>query len=127
MSRKIEDLIPAAQEKYHAFESAMHTAGLKFLVTCTLRTQAEQDLLYAQGRTSPGPIVTKVRHSEHSKGTAFDICMLDALDRPVWAQSAYVQAGKIGESVGLTWGGDWNHNGKSDDESFIDMPHFQLT
>lgn len=27
--------------------------------------------------------------------------------------------------VRLTWGADWNHNGRTDDERFVDDPHFQ--
>jgi len=26
----------------------------------------------------------------------------------------------------IRWGGDWNQNGKSDDEKFFDGPHFEL-
>ena len=28
--------------------------------------------------------------------------------------------------VSATWGGDWNKNGKTEDERFLDAPHFQL-
>lgn len=32
------------------------------------------------------------------------------------------------ESLGIRirWGGDWNQNGKSDDEKFFDGPHYEL-
>ena len=126
MSRHIEDLTPEMQAKYHEFDAAMIAKSLPYQITCTYRPQEEQDRLYAQGRTAPGPIVTKVRHSEHTRRTAFDIVMLDVSGRPVWAPSAYVAAGEVGESVGLTWGGDWDGDGRSDDERFVDMPHFQL-
>lgn len=30
------------------------------------------------------------------------------------------------QGVKIRWGGDWNMNGTSDDERFIDMPHFEI-
>lgn len=51
--------------------------GLKIKIGETLRTVAEQDDLYAQGRTKPGNIVTNAPGSSYSSyhqwGTAFDI------------------------------------------------------
>ena len=46
--------------------------------THTLRTFAEQDALYAQGRTKAGSIVTKARggQSYHNYGLAIDIVLL---------------------------------------------------
>ncbi len=29
-------------------------------------------------------------------------------------------------NVTIRWGGDWNGNGKSEDERFYDSPHFEL-
>jgi peptidoglycan L-alanyl-D-glutamate endopeptidase CwlK len=29
--------------------------------------------------------------------------------------------------IPLRWGGDWNMNGKTEDEKFVDMPHYELT
>ena len=49
-SRKIEDLTPELQKKFHAFSAAMAAAGLPFIVTSTARTVREQIALYAQGR-----------------------------------------------------------------------------
>lgn len=37
------------------------------------RSQAEQDALFAQGRTRPGPVVTWTRDSDHIRGIAADI------------------------------------------------------
>lgn len=37
------------------------------------RSQAEQDALYAQGRTAPGPVVTWTRDSDHLRGVAIDL------------------------------------------------------
>ena len=40
--------------------------GLVIAIGETLRTVAEQDALYAQGRTTPGQIVTNARGSSYS-------------------------------------------------------------
>ena len=51
--------------------------GLQIKIGETLRTGSEQDTLYAQGRTTPGSIVTNAPGSSyssyHQRGTAFDI------------------------------------------------------
>ncbi|HOL44628.1 MAG TPA: M15 family metallopeptidase [Methanothrix sp.] len=124
-SRKISDCIPELQEKFAAFAVKMAEAGIPFMLTCTLRTQAEQDTLYAQGRTRPGPIVTWTRKSKHIEGRAFDIAILQD-GKPVWDVKVdvnadhipdYDQAGAIGESVGLKWGGRFKPP---------DRPHFEV-
>ena len=50
--------------------------GLQIKIGETLRTTAEQDALYAQGRTKPGNIVTNAKgssyKSQHQWGIAFD-------------------------------------------------------
>ena len=55
--------------------------GLQIKIGETLRTKAEQDALYAQGRTKPGSIVTNAPgasySSYHQWGTAFDIFRAD--------------------------------------------------
>jgi len=40
--------------------------------------------------------------------------------------AGYVQA--VADSIGIAvrWGGDWNSNGKSKDERFLDLVHFEL-
>ena len=116
MSKKIEDLTPETQEKYREFDEAMKSAGIDYIVTCTLRTQAEQDALYAQGRTAPGKIVTWTRNSKHIGGTAFDIAVKKN-GVISWDAADYKEAGKVGKSVGLVWGGSWDKP---------DNPHFQL-
>lgn len=124
-SRKIADLTPELQEKYREFAARMAQAGLDFIVTCTYRTQAEQDILYAQGRTTPGLKVTWTKHSKHNERRAFDIVIMRN-GKPVWDIAAdtncdgrpdYDQAGQIGESCGLKWGGRFKN---------ADRPHFEI-
>jgi LAS superfamily LD-carboxypeptidase LdcB len=92
--------------------------GLTFKVTSGLRTFAEQDALYAQGRTAPGKVVTKARagQSWHNFGLAYDLTQFSGKN-PVWDGGAYDRAGAIGQELGLEWGGAW--------AKFKDRPHFQ--
>lgn len=124
MSRDINDLTPGTRAKYLAFAGEMKLAEIDYIVTCTYRSQAEQDALYAQGRTAPGKKVTWTRHSRHTQRTAFDIAILvngklvwnPTLDADGDGVAEYTEAGLIGEKVGLTWGGRWSNP---------DAPHFQ--
>jgi len=52
--------------------------GVRLRITQGLRTFKEQDDLYAQGRTKPGPKVSNARggQSMHNYGLAFDVCLL---------------------------------------------------
>jgi D-alanyl-D-alanine dipeptidase len=92
--------------------------GLTFKVTSGYRSFAEQDKLYAQGRTSAGSIVTKARagQSWHNYGVAYDLTQFRG-GKPVWDGAAYDVAGQIGMELGLEWGGAWR--------KFRDRPHFQ--
>ena len=102
-------------------------AGVPILVAQGLRTWAEQDALYARGRTAPPIgrkyIVTKAKggQSWHNFGLAFDIVVLDALGKANWdtGHPGWAAAAKIGKSLGLDWGGDWT--------GFKDMAHFERT
>ena len=94
-------------------------AGLKVLITNTVRDTAYQTWLYEQGRTRPGSIVTNGRvptfHSVEA-GLAFDFCKNvkgHEYDDPAF----FRQAAALAKEMGFTWGGDW--------KSFPDMPHIQ--
>jgi len=104
----------------------------KFIVQCKkknidvsisqgFRSIQDQNSLYAQGRTKPGKIVTNARggYSAHNYGLAFDFVILTN-GRADWdtRNKKWNEAGKIGESLGLEWGGSW--------KSFVDLPHMQF-
>jgi hypothetical protein len=92
--------------------------GLTFKIIQGRRTQAEQDALWAKGRTKPGPKVTWTRNSRHLTGRAIDIALFSGKN-VVWESKHYTRAGEIGEELGLVWGGRWK-GGKTD------KPHFEL-
>lgn len=101
----------------------------------TLRTFAEQDGLYAQGRTKPGKIVTNAKggQSYHNYGLAIDIVLLVDRDKNGSFETAswdaktdfdgdgkadWMEVVAIFKRHGWEWGGDWK---------FVDQPHFQKT
>lgn len=97
--------------------------------TFTLRTFDEQNALYAQGRTKPGPIVTKAVGglSLHNYGMAIDIALILDGKEASWDEktdfdgdhkSDWQEIVTIFKQHGWEWGGDWK---------FVDMPHFQKT
>ena len=103
--------------------------------THTLRTFAEQDSLYAQGRTKKGSKVTNAKggQSYHNYGLAIDISLLvdkdgnGSFETASWDTKTDFDGDKkadwqeivtIFKKYGYEWGGDWK---------FIDAPHFQKT
>ena len=101
------------------FIQALRGRGIDARVISGTRSYDEQNALYAQGRTTPGRIVTNARggYSNHNFGIAFDIGIFDN-GRYLPQSPLYAEAGPIGKSFGLSWGGDW--------VSFRDEPHYQL-
>ncbi|MDR6990639.1 peptidoglycan-binding protein [Luteimonas sp. 3794] len=93
--------------------------GITLRVTSGMRTYAEQDALYAQGRTAPGGIVTQVPagYSNHNFGTAFDVVEVRPDGSINWSPD-WQAIGRVGTDMGLEWGGNWT--------TFVDRPHFQL-
>ena len=116
MSRDPDQLSAETEARFYQFKNLMKAMGIDFILTCTRRTQEEQDALYAQGRSTPGRIVTWTRNSRHISGEAFDIAILKN-GKITWAIEDYAEAGKVGELCGLVWGGRWKKP---------DAAHFQL-
>lgn len=82
------------------------------------RTCAEQNAIYAQGRESPGEIVTYASGctSWHVLGRAVDVDPVDAAGRGQPA-SVYATAGAIWKNLGGVWGGTF--------PGFSDIGHFE--
>jgi RHS repeat-associated protein len=104
------------------------------IVTQGLRTNDEQNSLYAKGRSQtqldavglndvvaqPNEgIVTNAKGGEslHNYGAAFDVVPLQAGSNiPNWNSTKWTQIGGVGVKIGLNWGGNWT--------TFKDKPHF---
>lgn len=105
--------------------------GATLRIVQGLRTIEEQDALYAQGRTKPGAIVTNARggSSYHNYGLAIDLVEIRD-GKPNWNFN-YKLLQPVAKKYGLTWGADWDNDGKTKadgdkDEHLVDMPHFQI-
>ena len=120
MSRGVEKLHPELISICNEFVSRCKARGLNVLITETLRTKAEQDALYAQGRTAPGSIVTNAKYprSAHCWGVAFDFCRNVKGREFDDSDGFFAKCGAVGKELGLTWGGDW--------KSFVDKPHLEM-
>lgn len=116
--RNLKTLLPAAQGRFRDFLAALLDAGLEAKIISGTRSYPEQAELYAQGRTKPGPIVTRAKpgYSNHNFGVAIDIGLWNGKDY-LEDSPLYKKAGEIGKKMGLAWGGDWS--------SFKDLPHFE--
>ena len=139
---RIAQLHPSLRQKATQLIKLCAQAGFSVLITQGLRTWAEQEALYAQGRVSlaqvnamrkkagQSPIAAKENRvvtqapagsSWHNFGLAFDIVVLDALGKADWnsGHPQWKKAGQLGTSIGLVWGGNFRR--------FKDLPHFELT
>ncbi len=119
MSRSLDDLREPFRSKAKEWAAKCEAEGLDILVYCTLRTPAEQDALYAQGRTKPGPIVTyaKAGSSAHNFGLALDFVPLQG-GKPLWKGGDHWKRPiEIAESLGLESASKWL--------KFKEMPHLQ--
>lgn len=119
-----------AKDIYTAIERSLINSRAKVRFTHTLRTIAEQDALYAQGRTKPGKKVTNAKggSSFHNYGLAIDICLIIDGKDVSWdtlkdydgdGVSDWMEIVSIFKSRGWEWGGDF--------KSIKDAPHFQKT
>jgi len=145
-AERLAPLFPPLIKKANEFIAQCKKAGVTILITQGLRTWAKQNEYYAQGRTTPGKIVTNAKGGEsyHNFGLAFDIVPIGGDGKPIWDTDH--QAWQIAMDIGglhpghsksrldpqlvaeivaadlqidLNWGGDW--------KSFKDLPHFELT
>ena len=120
--KNIETLLPKVQPVFskllEALQEHFASRGVVPKFISGTRSFAEQEALYAQGRTKPGPIRTKARggQSNHNFGIAVDIGLFQGAD--------YLEESPLYKEIGsvvarfpqLEWGGSWE---------FVDEPHVQ--
>lgn len=103
-------------------------AGVGIRLAEVFRDADRQNLLYAQGRTSPGRIVTNAKawQSMHQYGLAVDIVLYhkdgsisysltEDLDKD--GISDWMEVVAVFKKYGWEWAGDW--------KTFRETPHFQ--
>lgn len=121
MARDITQLHPRLQANIAELKKMCAAKGLQLGIGECLRSVAEQDALYAQGRTTGGNIVTNAKgssyQSQHQWGIAFDF--FKNIKGQEYNDSAFfAEVAKLAKSLGLAWGGDWT--------GFVDKPHLYL-
>lgn len=118
--KRLAQVHPKLAEKVRELISARAAMGADVRAVQGLRTWAEQDMLYAQGRTRKGPRVTNAKggQSYHNFGLAVDLCPFRD-GKPQWNDGAgFGFIGAVAMQLGLDWGGSWKR--------FPDRPHVQL-
>lgn len=134
--KRIQDIHPKLRNELTKIYSEIcqvltGKAGCRFVQV--LRTIAEQDGLYAQGRSKPGPIVTNAKggKSYHNYGLAIDFCLLYdknvngrvETDEIIWDRTRdidndrvadWIEVVRVFQKYGWTWGANWQ-----------DYPHFE--
>src|SRR5688500_7735388 len=119
--KRLQQLHPAVASAVRGVIADLAAKGIVVEVVQGLRTFAEQDDLYAKGRTKPGAIVTQARggQSNHNYGLAADLCPFTA-QQPDWdaPMGTWAAIGASAAAHGLEWGGQW--------KKFLDKPHVQL-
>lgn len=102
----LDQLSPATKKLCEKFLERCEDEGLPVVVTETYRTQERQDMLYEQGRTQPGAVVTWTKKSQHTSHRAFDI-MKNVRGEEYSDEYFFRRCAEIGKEVGLNSGYYW--------------------
>lgn len=102
----LDQLSPATRKRCEKFLERCEQEGLPVVITETYRTQERQDMLYEQGRTQPGAVVTWTRNSQHTSHRAFDI-MKNVRGEEYTDEDFFRRCAEIGREVGLNSGYYW--------------------
>ena len=121
-SRSVNELLAPVCKAALDAQAECNAAGLIHLITCTYRSPADQDALYAQGRTKPGPKVTNARagQSFHQWRVALDLYPMIggkpdfSGTHPNWQKIAAIY-----KKHGFAWAFEW--------VKFKEKPHFEMT
>lgn len=108
MSRLLNDLSPLFKSQACELVARCVEAGVMVMIIGTGRTLQEQEANVARG-------VSWTMKSKHLIGEAIDLCPYDIYllgdkkDKLQWdaADPVWLKIGRIGEALGLKWGGRW--------------------
>jgi peptidoglycan L-alanyl-D-glutamate endopeptidase CwlK len=118
--RCLYSVLPKLQSRIRLFLTMLSEKKIHTKVLSGTRTYAEQNALYAQGRTKPGDRVTKARggFSNHNFGCAIDIGIFTATGKYLEDDPLYDKAVDLSRQInGLAQGADW---------PTPDRPHYEL-
>jgi peptidoglycan L-alanyl-D-glutamate endopeptidase CwlK len=116
-----------AQPLQKIIRRAMQWQVIDFTVICGIRSIEEQKILVSKGFSR----TLNSRHLPNKDGLseAVDIAPypIDWNDKHAFHRLAgIVQASAASFNIELRWGGDWDGDNNTYDQSFIDLPHFEL-
>ncbi|PZT56163.1 M15 family metallopeptidase [Paenibacillus silvae] len=125
----ITGLHPVVAENEGVLVRMAARRGINVVITHGYRSVAEQDALFAQGRSASGNIVTNARGGEsyHNYGLAIDFALRTPEGDIVWdmerddngnGKADWIEVVDLAKDMGFTWGGDWT--------DFPDYPHLQM-
>ena len=144
MDTRVEALRDDVSARAKSALAELDAGGVPYAVTFTLRTQAEQIALFAQGRETlemvnakrykaQMPPITEAdnaytvtqcdginNYSPHQQGRAIDVVPSEN-GSPVWPDHAdprWQQISAPFKEWGFKWGGDWT--------DFPDFPHYEI-
>lgn len=122
-SRDPKDLHPAMQEFWSVLQRlSKDELGIDIFLTCTHRDNAEQERLYAQGRSTQGMIVTNARAGQSPHNTlpsnALDFAVMGADGQLDWSVENFIRVAQIARRLGADPGAFWR--------GFRDNPHIQM-
>ncbi|MBB6236478.1 peptidoglycan L-alanyl-D-glutamate endopeptidase CwlK [Pedobacter sp. AK013] len=131
--RSVQNLVGVHPNLVKVIKTAIVNTPYDFTVVEGVRTQARQMMLYAQGRTAKGDIVTfadgvknKSNHQVKSDGYGHAVDIYPYINGKVDFNNAialktiasHIKSVAKQLNIGITWGGDWKKP--------FDPPHFQL-
>lgn len=126
--KRLAEVHPKLAEKVRSMAELLALENIEIRVVQSVRSWANQQALYNEGRdaqgniANPKQVVTHAQpgHSYHNFGLAVDVAPFNGVI-PDWNANhpAWKRIVAIGESVGLVSGANWR--------TFPDWPHFQLT
>lgn len=117
---------PDLQARVRALIDVLASDGLDLVLTQGVRSVAQQQALFAQGRSKPGKIVTmcdgvsKVSNHQPKSdgfGYAVDVAWRTSRGDITW-EGPWYRLGTLASAHGLVWGGSWLN--------FPDRPHLEL-
>lgn len=122
-------LHPVVEERTNQLIQIMADQGIAILITDGFRSVEEQNMLYEQGRTTEGSIVTYAKGGEslHNFGLAVDFALKTESGQVIWDMefdgngnglADWMEVVENAKDLGFEWGGDWI--------GFEDYPHLQL-
>lgn len=110
---------------------AIRASSIDFMITEGHRSVKRQKLLFDAGRSRIDGIDKKGKHN-YNPSLAFDICAI-IKGKASWRQEYLCYLGGVIMTsasmmhIPLRWGGNWDMDGEIiTDQSFDDLPHFEL-